>query len=62
MARLFVYTKDVQVLTGKGRTAACRLIMAIKKAMDKQNNLPITVEEFCEYTGLKLDLVLEQLK
>jgi len=62
MARLFVSTKDVQALTGKGKTAAHRLIMAIKKSFDKQKYLPLTVQEFCEYTGLPLDMVVEQLK
>jgi hypothetical protein len=62
MARLFVSTKDVQILTGKGKTAAHRLIMAIKKSFDKQKYLPLTVQEFCEYTGLPLDIVVEQLK
>ena len=55
-------TKDVQALTGKGKTAAHRLIMAIKKSFDKQKYLPLTVQEFCEYTGLPLDMVVEQLK
>ncbi len=62
MSRLFIYTKDVQVLTGKGRTAAHKLIMTIKKSLDKQKYLPLTVQEFCLYTGLSLDLVMEQLK
>lgn len=62
MSRLFIYTKDVQVLTGKGKTAAHRLIMAIKKSLDKQKYLPLTVQEFCEYTGLSLDIVVERLK
>jgi hypothetical protein len=46
MARLFVYTKDVQVLTGKGRTAAHRLIMAIKAELNKGRKDLVTVEEF----------------
>ncbi|PTS94652.1 hypothetical protein DBR11_22775 [Pedobacter sp. HMWF019] len=62
MARLFVYTKDVQVLTGKGRTAAQKLVAAIKAKLNKNRNDNLTVEEFCRYTGLTLGLVLEQLE
>jgi len=62
MSRLFIYTKDVQLLTGKGKTAAHRLIMDIKKSLDKQKFVPLTVQEFCEYTGLSLAVVVEHLK
>jgi len=62
MARLFVYTKDVQVLTGKGRTAAQKLIATIKAELNKGRKDLVTVEEFCRYTGLTLGLVLEQLQ
>jgi hypothetical protein len=61
MSRLFMYTKDVQSLTGKGRTAAQKLIAVIKNRFSKTRHEQITVEEFCTHTGLKLDLVLAQL-
>lgn len=61
MARLFIYTKDVQHLTGKGRTAAQRLIAAIKNKTCKTKHDQITIEEFCLHTGLNVDLVLKQL-
>jgi hypothetical protein len=61
MSRLIIYTKDVQHLTGKGRTAAEKLIAAIKAKFNKPRAAPITVEEFCTHTGLGLNLVVSQL-
>ncbi len=61
MSRLFMYTKDVQKLTGKGRTAAQKIIAVIKRRFSKSSREQITVEEFCKHTGLTLDLVLAQL-
>ncbi|WP_199080696.1 hypothetical protein [Pedobacter nutrimenti] len=62
MARLFVYTKDVQVLTGRGEKIARRLLGEIRKKYCKSRCQLVTIVEFCEYMDLKLDLVLEQLK
>ena len=54
-------TKDVQSITGKGRTAAQKIVAAIKSRFSKTRAEQITVEEFCTHTGLKVDLVLAQL-
>jgi hypothetical protein len=61
MSRLFIYTKDVQQLTGKGRTAAQKMIAIIKNKFSKTQYEQITVEEFCKHTGLNVELVLKQL-
>lgn len=61
MTRLFLYTKDVQLLTGKGRTASLKVIAAIKNKCSKTKHQQITVEEFCAFTGLTLELVIAQL-
>ena len=51
-------TKDVEKITGTARNAAQRLIVAIKRRFDKRRADRITVEEFCKYTGLSLELVI----
>lgn len=61
MSRLFIYTKDVQRITGKGRTAAQKLISIIKNKFSKTRSEQINVVEFCSHTGLPTRLVLEQL-
>ncbi|WP_316812840.1 hypothetical protein [Pedobacter heparinus] len=61
MSRLFIYTKDVQLLTGKGRTAAQKLISVIKKRFNKGRYEQITVAQFCAHTNLDTKLVIEQL-
>jgi hypothetical protein len=61
MKRLFLSNKDVQIITGRGRSATQYLVSAIKLKINKQKYQPLTVPEFCEYMGLSPDLVLAQL-
>jgi hypothetical protein len=62
MSRLIICTKDVQQLTGKSERTALRLMDKIKKAYQKAKHQQVNVAEFCEYMGLKLDLVLSVLR
>jgi len=62
MSRLFIYTKDVQVLTGRGRKVANRLLADIRRKSNKARYDLVTVIEFCEHVGLELKIVMEQLK
>lgn len=62
MSRLFIYTKDVEVLTGRARKVANRLLAEIRKKHDKAKYDLVTVIEFCEHTGLDLKMVVERLK
>ncbi len=62
MSRLFLTNKDVQLLTGKGATAAQRLISQIKKICNKDRSKQITVQDFAEYTGLDPGLIMGQIK
>ncbi|MNL42494.1 hypothetical protein D3C87_1649530 [compost metagenome] len=62
MSRLFVYTKDVEILTGRGRKVATRLLAEVRKKYDKARYDLVTVIEFCDYTGLDLKMVVERLK
>lgn len=61
MSRLLIYTKDVQRITGKGKTAAHNLIAAIKQHLKIEKYAPLTIREFCEYTRLDVEAVQAQL-
>lgn len=55
--RVCIYPKDVQRVTGKSYRYARLLLIDIKKQLKKQDHQFISIEEFCLYTGLKLELV-----
>jgi len=60
--RLCIYPKDVQIITGKSERYARYMIVKIKKAMQKEKHQFLTIEEFCFYTGLDAERVMELIK
>lgn len=56
--RLVIYPKDVQRITGRCYRYSRMLLKDIRKHYNKEEYQYVTIEEFCLYTGLKLDLVL----
>lgn len=62
MDRICIYPKDIQILTGKSDRYGRNLIKKIKKALCKQDHQFITIEEFCQYTGLCLATVKEKIR
>jgi len=62
MVRLCIYPKDIQIVTGKSERYGRRLLKKIKDDIAKENHQYITVEEFCTFTGLKLEEVNRVLK
>ena len=62
MVRLCIYPKDIQIVTGKSERYGRRLLKKIKDDIAKENHQYITVEEFCTFTGLKIDEVNRVLK
>jgi hypothetical protein len=56
--RVCIYPKDVQRITGKSYSSARLLLIEIKKYLNKQEHQFITIDEFCDYTGLKSVQVL----
>ena len=59
--RMCVYPKDVQRITGKSERFGRMLLVKIKANYKKEDHQFISVEEFCNYTGLKIDQVKELL-
>ena len=53
-----IYPKDVQGIMGKEYPQARLYLLKIKKHLDKEAHQLISIEEFCEYAGLKIEHVL----
>ncbi len=62
MERLCIYPKDIQIVTGRSERYGRNLIKTIKEAFSKQNHQLVTIEEFCTYTGLCTQSVVEKLR
>lgn len=60
--RIVIYAKDIIAITGKSKSTARRMIIAIKKRFNKQDRPFIMLDDFCEYTGLNVDNVREFLR
>ena len=57
--RLFIYPKDIQRITGKSYRQSLRLLNKIRNDLNKLENEFVSIEEFCIYTGLNFEKVLE---
>ena len=55
--RVCIYPKDVQSITGKSYRYARLLLIEIKEQLNKEEHQFVSIEVFCLYTGLKLELV-----
>jgi hypothetical protein len=62
MNRLCIYPKDIQVITGRSDRYGRNLIKKIKDHFKKEQHQFVTVEEFCQFTGLQLEAVAKQLR
>ena len=61
MVRICIYPKDIQLITGKSLRYGRLVIQRIKEQYSKEKKQLVTVEEFCNYSGLKQDYVLESI-
>jgi len=62
MERQLLYNKDIQILTGKSEKACYRLIKKIRDKIGKEPHIPLTLEEFCDYMRLRVEVVKQTLK
>jgi hypothetical protein len=62
MDRICIYPKDIQIVTGRSERYGRNLIKKIKEALSKQDHQFITIEEFCQYTGLSPNTVKEKIR
>nr|WP_269235039.1 hypothetical protein [Flavobacterium flavigenum] len=56
--RVCIYPKDVQCILGKEYPQARLYLQKIKKHFNKEAHQLISIEEFCEYSGLRIEHVV----
>lgn len=59
--RIVLYPKDVQKLTGKSERYSRDLFKKIKDGKAKTTLQFVTVEDFANYTGIPVDLIMQHL-
>jgi hypothetical protein len=59
--RIIVYPKDVQRITGKSARYGRLLIARIRGRYQKESHQFVTIEEFCQFTGLPSEQVAPYL-
>ena len=55
--RICIYPKDVQRITGKSERYGRSLLAQIRIHYNKQEHQFVSIDEFCQYTGLKAEQV-----
>jgi hypothetical protein len=55
--RACIYPKDVQRITGKSERYGRKLLNRIREEFSKEPHQFISVDEFCEFTGLEPAIV-----
>ena len=55
--RICIYPKDIERITGKSYRQSTRMLQDIRKSLNKLENELVTIEEFCQYAGLKIEQV-----
>ncbi len=55
--RWFIYPKDVELILCRSRRTACRFLQEMRIAIDKPPKRMVSVQEFCDYTGMDEELV-----
>ncbi len=55
--RICIYPKDIQRITGRSERYGRLMLTKIREHNNKEEHQFVTVEEFCRYTGLKVEQV-----
>ncbi|GAA5042545.1 hypothetical protein SAMN04488057_10717 [Cyclobacterium lianum] len=55
--RACIYPKDVQRITGKSERYGRKLLKKIREELAKDPHQFVSVDEFCEFTGLSATIV-----
>lgn len=56
--RVCIYPKDVQRITGKSYRSSRLLLLEVKKHFNKLEHQLVSIDEFCDFTGLKREEVI----
>ncbi|MDX2190775.1 MAG: hypothetical protein SFY32_13010 [Bacteroidota bacterium] len=57
LKRLIVYPKDIQRMTGKQERASRKYLQTIKAKLGKAPTDLLSIDEFCQATGFKIETV-----
>lgn len=57
--RLCIYPKDIAIITGRGLRYSQRLLKAIRIKLKKKQHQYVSVQDFAEYTGIELQLIIK---
>lgn len=57
LKRLIIYPKDIERMTGKKERAARKYLQGIKIKLGKASSELLSIDEFCEATGFKIEKV-----
>ena len=59
--RIIIYPKDVELITGKGNRYARLLLRKIRDHLSKDKHHFVSLNDFCNFTGLTPQEVTERL-
>lgn len=62
MKRIIIYPKDIMVLTGRSERYSREILRKIKTHHKKEKYQLVSVQEFCDFMGIKSDEVEHILK
>ena len=55
--RVVIYSKDIQNITGRSQRTARKMMSVLRKKYKKNKGDFITIDEFCQHTGIKKEQV-----
>lgn len=55
--RICIYPKDIEIVTGKSYRQSTRMLTAMKVKLNKNEDQMVSIEEFCQFIGLKREEV-----
>lgn len=60
-SKIIICPKDISIITGKSYRSSWQLLKKIRAHYQKDKHQVVTVQEFCEYMGLKPEDVIRLL-
>lgn len=60
-ARIVIYPKDVQRLTGKSEKSSRELFKKIRLCKAKEKHQFVSIQDFADFTGISVDLIKQHL-
>ncbi len=61
-SRIVIYSKDVEILTGKSAKSSRDMLTRLRKALGRRPRDPLTYRDFCKFYSWDEDLVKENLR